>query len=470
MERFNVVVVILDTLRYADVGCYGNSHIKTPHMDALAKKGVKFTNAYPESLPTIPVRRAVYTGRRAYPFREYKPLHWGTVYLPGWQPISEEEDTLAENIAAAGYQTGYVCTTQHCWNPGFNFWRGFWQWEFVRGYSGEDRWQSPFSVAPSELEKYGDIEEMMKKPHLGNSVPMVLANRGIEMKDEETATAKAFKWASKFVKDNREEPFYLLIDSFAPHEPWQAPEKYYSMYGDSNYSGVRHLAAEYGPADGYSEEEIAYLQAHYRGLVTHVDHWLGTFMDTLDNEGLSANTAVLLISDHGTNFCENPRKVIGKPSNSMYPGVMKLPFIFCLPGSTYKDKIIEDFVYNTDLTATVYDLVNVTEHQRIDGQSLIPLVNKSGGWKTRDYITCRYSHDFCYIDDSIWALGDIDGNCRESFDLKADPGCRKPLGEKEEKQRWEKAWKCILEDAGGELPDYRGFKYTDALGRERKRD
>ena len=120
--------------------------LKTPVLDRLADRGIRFTRAYPESLPTIPVRRAMHTGRRAYPFRGYTDLKWGTVSLPGWQPMADEEDTLAENLAAAGYQTGFVCTTQHCWNPGYSFQRGFWQWEFVRGYSGEDRWRSPFGV------------------------------------------------------------------------------------------------------------------------------------------------------------------------------------------------------------------------------------------------------------------------------------------------------------------------------------
>ena len=129
----NIVVVIADTLRTGHLGCYGNEEIRTPHIDAFSKRSTLFTRAYPESLPTIPVRRALHTGRRAYPFRNYHHLKWGTVRIPGWQPISEEEDTLAENLAEAGYQTGFVCTTQHCWNPGFNFQRGFWQWEFVRG-------------------------------------------------------------------------------------------------------------------------------------------------------------------------------------------------------------------------------------------------------------------------------------------------------------------------------------------------
>ncbi len=467
MERLNIVLVVVDTLRFADVGCYGNPHIKTPYMDALADGGTKFTNAHPESLPTIPARRAIYTGRRAYPFRNYQPLPWGTVYLPGWQPIAADEDTIAENLAAAGYQTGYVCSTQHCWNPGFNFWRGFWQFEFIRGYSGEDRWQSPFSVSRKDLKRHGDPDELMKEPHRGGGAPMILANRGTKMKDGETATARLFKQAANFITDNRHQPFYLLIDSFAPHEPWQAPEKYYLMYGDPDYRGIKHLNPPYGPADDYSDAEIGYLQAHYRGLVTHVDHWFGMFMNKMDNLGLFENTAVILISDHGTNFCENPRNVIGKPENSMYPGLMKVPLIVRMPKGFHAEESTGEFVYNTDIAATIYELAGIKEHQQIHGQSLMPLVSNSGRWKTRDYVTCRYSNSLSYIDNLTWALGDIDGNCQESFDLGTDPECRKPLGEKEKSQRWKLAWDRILSDAGGEIPDYRGMKYTDALGRRR---
>ena len=121
MERTNIVIVIADTLRTAYLGCYGNPDIRTPNLDAFAQQSTRFTRAYPESLPTIPVRRALHTGRRAYPFEGYKPIKWGTVYLPGWQPMADEEDTLAESLAAAGYHTGYATTTQHCWNPGYNY-------------------------------------------------------------------------------------------------------------------------------------------------------------------------------------------------------------------------------------------------------------------------------------------------------------------------------------------------------------
>ena len=465
MSRPNIVVIMLDTLRAADVGCYGNCRIRTPNIDALAARGTRFTRAYPESLPTIPVRRAVHTGRRAYPFRDYKPLKWGTVTLPGWQAMADEEDTVAENLAGAGYQTGFVCTTQHCWNPGFNFQRGFWQWEFVRGYSGEDRWSSPFSVPPEAMTRYGDPGELLAHPHSGMGAPMVLANRGRVMKDEETATAKAFQWAVRFLEDNRKHPFYLFVDSFAPHEPWEAPEEYYRMYGDPDYRGTRHLSPRYGSADGYSPDEIRYMKAQYDGLVTHVDRWLGDLTAALDDLGLSGNTAVLLISDHGTNFCENPRNVIGKPADSMYPGVMQLPFLVRMPGDKGAGSVRNELVSNTDLTATVYDLAGLEPAQGIEGRSLLPLFEGAQGSNGREYVTCRYGDSVCYIDDETWALGDIDGGLRECFDPAQDPACARPLDGVGASRRWERAWQRLLEDAGGAFPDYRDHEKSDALGR-----
>ena len=101
IQKPNLVVIVSDTLRTAHLGCYGNPRIRTPNIDAFAGRAVRFTRAYPESLPTIPVRRALHTGRRAYPFRDYRPVKWDIVYLPGWQAMDNAEDTLAENARLA---------------------------------------------------------------------------------------------------------------------------------------------------------------------------------------------------------------------------------------------------------------------------------------------------------------------------------------------------------------------------------
>lgn len=285
------------------------------------------------------------------------------------------------------------------------------------------------------------------------------------MIDEETPTAKAFQWAARFLADNREVPFYLLIDSFAPHEPWEAPEKYYRMYAQPDYSGVTRLCSCYGPADDYSVEELADMRAHYQGLVTHVDHWVGVVVDTVDKLGLSENTAILLVSDHGTNFCENPRNVIGKPANSMYPGLMQLPLLAKMPGDRATAKLCHDIVYNVDLTATAYELAGIDSPQGLSGQSLCPLCDGNGDWQQREYVTCRYADSLCYIDNAMWALGTVDGKFQEVFDLTRDPDCMTPLAKEAAAPLWERAWKRLLSDAGGTFPGNRAAGSTDALGR-----
>jgi len=460
----NIILIVSDTLRLDHLGCYGNDRVRTPNMDLLANQGVRFTRAFPESLPTIPVRRALHTGRRAYPFRDYRPVKWDIVYLPGWQPMDDDEDTLAENLAGAGYQTGLVTDTLPYFAPGFNFTRGFWQWEFIRGQQ-QDRWRSPYSVPKERLERYGDPEGLPKDIH--SALRMHLANTAHVRGENDTTTARTFQEGMRFLEENQEgQPFFLMVDCFDPHEPWDAPENYYRIYGDPGYSGRRLIFLRYGPADGfgYSREEIEYAHAQYCAHVTLVDTWLGKFLRRLDELGLGERTAVILTSDHGTNFAENPRRIVGKPVYSMYPAVMRLPLILRLPGREARG-VRHEFVYDVDIAATVYDLAGVKPSQPIDGRSLKPLLTGEGEWRPRPYVTCRYGESLCYIDSEYWVICDVDGSSREIFDLSRDPECQRDLAQEADPQIFERAWSRLLRDAGGNLPDYRGRKKTDALGR-----
>ena len=117
----NVIVVVLDTQRQDYLGCYGNDLIQTPNIDAFAARSTRFTEAFPETLATVNVRRTLFTGRRVYPSRNWRPLPWYMCQSPGWEPIGDDEDTLAENLYAAGYHTGFVADTIPYFSPGFNF-------------------------------------------------------------------------------------------------------------------------------------------------------------------------------------------------------------------------------------------------------------------------------------------------------------------------------------------------------------
>jgi len=150
----------------------------------------------------------------------------------------------------------------------------------------------------------------------------------------------------------------------------------------------------------------------------------------------------------------------------MYPGVMQLPFLIRLPDESCAGQLSNEFVYNIDLTATVYNLAGIKSNQGIHGQSLTSLLRGGNTWVPREYITCRYGHAFCHIDKKFWILTNIDGRPQEIFDLDSDPGCQKDISAKEVTKCFSLAWERLLRDAGGKLPDYRKLKQTDAIGQK----
>lgn len=139
-----------------------------------------------------------------------------------------------------------------------------------------------------------------------------------------------------------------------------------------------------------------------------------------------------------------------------------------LPSGAGAGQVSNEFVYNLDITATIYDLVGLRSADGLDGRSLRPLVDGGGSWQRRDYVTCRYDHSVCYIDDRTHALGDVWGRPQEVFDLEADPACMKDIlaGDGADGPRWRTAWQRLLADAGGKFPEYRINAKTDAVGQK----
>src|SRR5215216_7358969 len=103
VREVNVILVILDSLRKDHIGVYGNDRIQTPNLDALAGESLRFTKAYPESIPTLCARRAIHTGLRTWPFRNWQPPE-GESFMPaGWQNIPEDQITLSEILSEIPY-------------------------------------------------------------------------------------------------------------------------------------------------------------------------------------------------------------------------------------------------------------------------------------------------------------------------------------------------------------------------------
>lgn len=472
----NVIVVVADTLRTAFLGCYGNDWISTPSIDRFAQQSVRFTRAHPECLPTIPTRRTLHSGRRAFPFNDYRPVPWDNVYLPGWQPMNAEESTIAETLQQAGYHTGFVADVPHYFVPGMNFTRGFRQWEFVRGQA-EDRWHAVADADPALLDRYRAGAPDRIAAHLVNVRP--------HRPEEDWPTARTFQRAIDFLRDNHPpgrnqdaSPFYLYVDSFTPHETWEAPLHYYDLYGSRAQREPICLTAAYGPFADQYDDRIPSIRANYAGLVTMVDTWFGRLLNTVDQLGLQDNTLVFFFSDHGTNFGDNPDKIMGKPADYMYPGTMDIPLLMRHPAGLGAGQVRDELVYTLDVPATILDAARQSSAGPVEGRSLLPLLEDAGGFNRREYLTCRYGNSVWYRDDRNWFFDSVDwqspppgvsssGRPRpvtRLFDLKSDPDCRVNIAGRSP-ERVALARERILADAGGRLNYYERHDSTDALGR-----
>lgn len=447
-QPMNVVVVAADTLRTAYLGAYGNSWIRTPNIDRFASEGVRFSRAHPECLPTIPTRRTLHSGRRAFPFHGYDPVPWDNVYLPGWQPMSPDEPTVAERMVEVGYHTGFVADVPHYFVPGMNFTRGFRQWEFVRGQA-EDRWGAIAHVDEKLLAKYHGAENRIRA-HIVNVKP--------GQPEEEWPTARTFRWAMRFVEQNRgSTPFYLYVDSFTPHETWESPLHYYEMYGDLDAREPIWLTVPYASANDHPdiEPQLPSIRANYAGLVTMVDTWFGRLLDTIDRVGLRDNTLVVFLSDHGTNFADNAERVLGKPAHSLYPGTMDIPLIIRSPGLP-SGQVVDELVTTLDVPATV--LAVAEANGDADGRDLRAPVDR------HEYVTCRYGNFAWYRDADTWFFSRVDFADPKVFDLNDDPECTTNIAGRAA-DRIARASTRLLADAGGPMPLYRRRRATDAIGR-----
>ena len=456
-ERMNVVVVVSDTLRTAFLGCYGNQWINTPNIDAFAADGVLFENAHPEALPTIPVRRSMHSGRRVFPFATYEPLPWDNVYIPGWQPMDRDETTIAETLVSAGYHTGFYADVPHYFVPGMNFTRGFLQWEFVRGQA-EDRYRSSARTDERLIDRYTPVAAARAPFHLANVHP--------SGPEEEWPTARTFRSAIRFLQENRDnEPFYLYVDTFSPHETWEAPLHYYELYGNLDDREPIPIGMPYAPISEHPEVEayLPSLKANYAGLVSMVDHWFGELLSTLDTLKLRDSTVVVFASDHGTNFGDNAEGVTGKPEKYLYPGTMDVPLIVRKPGGETGVRRNE-LVYLTDIQATIMSVADQSGAIELDGRDLAPLVRGSGNWSARDYLTCRYGNHVWYKDGEIYFYSDVGFSEPRLYDRGTDPECSINIASTA-KDLVNRARDAILHDAGGQLVNYVRRDMTDAIGR-----
>ena len=418
-SRRNVVLIVIDSLRSDHLGCYGNREVQTPNLDALARESVLFSRVYPEAMPTVPARRSIITGRRAYPFRGWEPWQ-GLPKRPGWSPIKPGTETLLTRFRRAGYWTGYVTDNPFLSYgaffepfrrtvPHFVPLRGHRKWrEQAPGISPQDA----LRFLPPPLRDKSEIER----------VRHYLSNNGNVHNEERQAAARVFTRASEVLgKAKRSnKPFCLAVDSFDPHEPWTPPRKYLNLYGDPDYRGQEIATVKYRPADYLSERLIQRLKVAYKAEVTMVDRWLGRFLDRLHDLKLEDETAIVLVSDHGIYLGE--RNWTGKSDSKLHPELIQVPLMVRDYEGRGAGTTSDYFATTVDVATTMFSMAGVRSPRSFEGTDLSAIARGEQPAEARRFAYGGYSN-WTFIRDERWKLIVRNDKGEYSlFDLDADPG------------------------------------------------
>ncbi|HOL49890.1 MAG TPA: sulfatase [bacterium] len=394
----NIVLVVFDSLRKDCIGFYGKpfwGRVFTPHLDAFAQESVVFTNAFPESLPTLPARRALYTGRRTYPFvnGDFR-LKGDFVGAAGWGPIPEDQPTVAEILRETGYRTTLISDVYHMFKPSKNFWRGFDQWTFLRGQETDPARSGP-RLTKEEINKW--LPEDLQTEGSIRFIQQCIMNMHDRWTNEEEFFApRVFREAAKWLQQNQDaEKFFLVIESFDPHEPWIVPQYYRKLY-----------LKEDGPEQiksGYSEQQLgSYLlkrtQANYSGEATMCDRWFGFFIESMKLMGLLDNTIVIVTSDHGHSIGD--RSYMGKRGYPSMPEVYEIPLMIRFPEAKYKRKICDVFVQHHDIAAQILHTAKVKNLPVLDGIAFLEKALKNQ--PIRDHVTVGWGPNPTVITAEWW--------------------------------------------------------------------
>ncbi len=444
----NAILVVLDSFRKDHVGCCGNEWIKTPTLDAFAREAVTFTRAYPESLPTLPFRRSLYTGCRVFPFEGHIAHKGDFVSIsPGWGPMRESRDSLAELLQMRYYRTALISDCYHQFKPSMNFHRGFSQWQWIRGQES-DPYKSGPAISQREMERY--MPKNLRTPfQIRHVMEQYLKNIRDRKTEEDYFAPQVFRAASQWIKDNADaESFFLTVESFDPHEPWDPPEAYRRLYDDSNGPEREVISSLYGPADQLTEAELRRLRANYAGEVTMVDHWLGRFLDTVRSAGLMENTVIVIISDHG--HCIGEHNLVSKQGHPLCREVADLVLLIRFPDGAGAGQTCDSFVYNHDIAPTLLNYLGVSGENDMDGKDLMPLVK--GGPPLYEHVTVGYGPFVMVRDDEYWYNAYLWGEAPRLYHLSDDPDLKADVSD-QKPDVLERMKRLAIEDAGGVIPD-----------------
>ena len=204
-------------------------------------------------------------------------------------------------------------------------------------------------------------------------VAQYLHNRAGWKGDADHYAAQVMRAASSWIRNyGHKKPWMLWVESFDPHEPWDAPAEFVNKYSPPDYDGLEPIWPT-GFRRDYSDAEFARIKAHYAGECSHVDKWCGYVLDTLGERGLLDDTLVVFTSDHGC-IMMGEQGEIHKGADRVRIQVSRCPLIIRHPNRAYAGGVVDGFTQHHDLMPSLLSLLGEPVPERCNGEDFWPLV------------------------------------------------------------------------------------------------
>mgnify|MGYP001822635558 CR=1 FL=1 len=417
-DKLNVLFLISDDLGAQALGCYGNKDVQTPNIDALAKRGMRFTNAYCQFPVCGPSRAALMSG--LYPQQN------GVVGNSSSDKLTSrlgKRPTVAEYFKAQGYHSARVSKIYHMRVPG----------DITAGVDGPDHaasWTEKFNCQGPEWYTEGPKEHLSnerlnfdKDKHYGLGFGTAFYVVRGEGDGSEQADHQAAAKASELLETQRRNPFVLAVGFVRPHVPLVAPEKFYEPYPPQKMTLPEAVANDWDdiPKAGLSKtsgmkgdaaKQKKTLAAYYAS-VSYMDAQVGKVLEALEENGLRDNTIVVFTADHGYHLGEHDfwQKM------SLHEESARVPIIIAGPGIDPGESA--SLVEAIDLYPTWCELAGLPVPDHCVGKSLIPVL-KDPTAEVRDMAYC-FKGSGHLIRTKRWAYMQYRTDAEELYDMGQDP-------------------------------------------------
>ncbi len=348
------VMLMYDTLTRNYLPNYGCDFSIMPNFKRLAEKTVTFDEFYGGSMPCMPARRELHTGK-------YNFLH------RGWGPLEPYDDSLPEALSKNGIYTHLVTDHSHYWEDGGCTYHGrYSSWEGFRGQEG-DRFV-PQGEADLSLN-----ECPWNKKNI--SAIQQLANRSRIHSEEDMPSVQTVSAGIDFIDHYHDkDDWFVQIECFDPHEPFYVPDKYRELYDCCDSRQAFNFPAYTAVDNKYTEEQIHDLRKEYCALLSLCDAQLGRVLDTFDKYDMWKDTMLIVNTDHG--FFLGEHNFIGKNMPPMYDEVIHTPFFIHDPRYGHDGERRSAVCQTVDIVPTLLSYFGVEGFKEMDGRDIAPVIEK----------------------------------------------------------------------------------------------